>query len=216
MTSDDIHVGIKFDAKVLEKILESGRFKTQFETNKSGGVLSKRERAKLEKHMMSYASKVDPKERPVYGMLFELHDLSKVNLTSPNDCSEIYGDTVAFFKKGIKRYATITGGDSLDNEGYLLASPMLSPSLESIEIRDTVWGQLFGALRLEEKITLSHCAYQEASVGSYVEAQIHGTHATIDQIEHIVFGRNVKEKNIPKELLKKHNITWSREEERDE
>ena len=212
LKSDDTHIGIKFELKNLAKILESGRFKSQFETITSGGMLDLDERARFENQLMSYAKDIAPELRPVYGMLFHLQDVSKVRLTNPIDDSDMYGNVVAFLKPDIKRYATFTGGDSLDNEGRVIASPVLSPSVDSVEVSSQVWGRLFGAIKAEEEVTLSHLGYSDGVGESYIEAQIHGGHATVDQIDHIVFGRDIPDKRIPKELLKEHNISWSREE----
>ena len=44
-----------------------GRFKTQFETNTSGGMLGPSSRADAEEHLFSYPHSLDPKKRPVYG-----------------------------------------------------------------------------------------------------------------------------------------------------
>lgn len=211
LASDDIHVGIKFNPANLESILKSGRFKSQFETGKSGGMLDFTCRAELEHDQMSYSATLSPHERPVYGMLFELKDVSAVNLTDPRDGGEQYGNSVAFFRKDIKRYATFTGGDSLDDEGNVLPSPILSPSLKSVEQTSLTLGRLFEAVNGEDELRLSHCAYRGVYRDSYVEAQIHGGHATVDNIEHIVFGRDVPERDIPKEMLKEHKISWSRE-----
>ena len=39
--SDEVHVGIRFQPQYLDAILNSGRFKSQFETGSSGGLLDK-------------------------------------------------------------------------------------------------------------------------------------------------------------------------------
>lgn len=199
--SDEVYVGIRFDPKNLEKILEDGRFKSQFETGTSGGVLDNWIRSNVESGLMGYSDSIDPVKRPIYGMLFDGKTPSDINLSDGDaSISSRYGKAVAIFKRDVKQYSTVTFGDSLDG-GTLYPSPLLKPS------RYSITGGLMPIKSVQD--IAKKGKMRPSGFSEYVEVQIHGGHATTSNIDRIVFARDTPKESIPVDKLKAHGIKWS-------
>ena len=205
-TSQDTHIGIRFDIKDLNAILADGRFKSQFETHSSGGYLSTDTRADYEHMAMSYSKNLPPEQRPIYGMLFNYKNLSEVD-ASYGDGTQ-YGGVIAIMKPSVKRFATVTGGDSLDDRGRITPSPLLNPSRYSLNMGSFRAKSVIELTTILNKpLTLQHTA------SSYTETQIHGGHAKVSNIQHLVFPRGTSRNQIPVKELRSAGITWSMEGE---
>ena len=208
------NMGIRFSEKDLEKILDSGRFKSIYETHTSGGTTNEKLREEIENLSMSYSSDTPVTQRPIYGMLFDYKNVSEVNVSEgAGSRYNKWAGVVAIMKPEVKRFATVTFGDSLDND--LIPSPLLKPSILSYDVykyrrgplQKTIEAAKSGTLRLKEL---------EPSI-SYAEVQIHNQQATVKNIEHLIFSKGAYKKgkvppNIQKRL-KKLGITWSYEGE---
>ena len=198
--SNEVYVGIRFNNEVLGQILDDGRFKSQFETGTSKGILDNNRRNNFESKAMGYSKSTDPAKRPIYGMLFDGKTPADVRL-SDRDLGSQYGGVVAIFKPNIKQYSTLTIGDSLDRENHMYPSPLLKPSRYSMpEV----------AINVKE---MQHLAKQEKIKPSdyfdCFEVQVHGGHATTSNIDRIVFSKNIPKSDIPVNELKAHGIKWS-------
>jgi len=124
-------------------ILAGGRFKTQFETGRSAGMFSPEGRAEAEQNGLGYPPDVDPKERPVYGV---------VN-TARHDGRQ-YGDVEIVLRDSVKQRSTITLGDSLTAfaDGYLAGTPYLDPGKASVDHRALVYGRGYSVGYIEVQI----------------------------------------------------------------
>lgn len=100
---------IAVDQYSLKNILRDGRYKTQFEINKSGGVLDNNMRRNVESRLFGYHPDTDPTKRPVYGFL------AKGGKIDENTLQEVqpYGNIHLVMKPDVNARTTYTGADSL-------------------------------------------------------------------------------------------------------
>ena len=154
----------------LQHILESGRFKTVFETNTSGGsktVLAKEARRTLEAAVFG-----TPKEtlnRPIYGYLSK--DAHGENVDA--DVSQ-YGNVALKMKPSVRDRTTMTSGDSLTltGGGYretLVPRPVNHPD-----------NRIYPMYNSTDPLADNFGKYR------YVEAQMHGGVKSSD-IESVTF-----------------------------
>ena len=143
------------------KILEEGRFKTQFETGRSGGVFKPEYRREAEKKGMGVPEDIDRRMRPVYGYVHHRE----------TDAS-VYGQVEFVMKDSVKYRTTVTVDDSLDNmhRGHAIASPMNDVGPEAF---DTM-GHMVAERRVRDWKHLT-----------YIEAQIHGG-VTVRDVDKII------------------------------
>lgn len=126
-------VNVRVPPSVLEKILDDGRFKTQFEVKKSKGLLDNGIRDRFEDSVFGLGKNANPLERPIYGYLSQHPEIyAAVNDTSVSQ----YGSVVVRLKENVKRRTSFTVGDSLDLTGHgnhasLKPSPLGVPSYRS-------------------------------------------------------------------------------------
>jgi hypothetical protein len=155
---DEAELSVHAPVEAALKIVKDGRFKTQFETKSSRGLLNTRVRAMAEGNMFGYPDNLPPAERPVYGA-FTSHRLPG------DDVSDFYGRVQFVLSDEARTRATFTGHDSL-NTGLIPSSPF-APNVESTTLQ-----------------ALSGDLQDVLSTGSYVEAQIHGgvSLADVDEV----------------------------------
>jgi len=105
----DTGLFVRVKPSALQKILDGGRFKSQFETNKSGGSVAKDSRDKLESGAFGFdEAKAGVENRPIYGYLSK--DTHGDNTDA--DVSQ-YGNVAVELKPETRDRATMTYGDSL-------------------------------------------------------------------------------------------------------
>lgn len=169
----------------LDKILRSGRFKTQFETTKSGGRFDREMRANHEQMLFGYPTNLPPEQRPFYGYLT---GDDEVPYDPESDLTQ-YGDVIVYFNEDTKKRTTVMGDDSL---------PYNSAEAVPLKWDEADWRVAFGPGRKPSPFTekLENNASGNKSFNrrdgggmkgwmSYAEAQIHeGT--TTDDIEKVV------------------------------
>lgn len=210
LASDSTRLGSRCDIETLENILNDGRMKSLFETGTSGGAKDPPYRSIVELMQMSYPEDSLPQDRPIYGMLFDAADLSGLN---PSEWrGRNYGSAVIVFKHEAKRYATFTVGDSLNSypQALVAPSPMLEPSADSVP--SYIWRFVLKDIRQGAPLSVKSVSRQPLVSNAYIEAQIHKNRATIDQIEAVVFGKDIPDEKIPRELLRKRGIPWRKED----
>jgi DNA polymerase III epsilon subunit-like protein len=100
---------IAFSSRLLSQLLSSGRFKSQFETGSSKGMLDPKRRAIFETAAMDVHPTMDKRLRPIYGHL-RLADGDGA-IEDPGYFQ--YGDLFFEMKEEVKDRATYTVGDSL-------------------------------------------------------------------------------------------------------
>lgn len=198
--SDEVYVGVRFNANDLEKILADGRFKSQFETGTSNGLLNSSIRADAESILMGYSDSTSPKDRPVYGMLLDGKTPSDIPLSEARGAA--YGNVVAIFKPSVKRHATVTMEDSIDDFGSILPSPLLRPFRYSISADYDKISEM-NDLAKQRKIRP-----RDFELIKYAEVQIHGGQATTSNIDRLIFSKDTPKSEIPVEKLKSHGIKW--------
>ena len=117
-------------------------------------------------------------------------------------------------KPSVKAHATVTAHDSLDGHGVHIPAPMLRPS--RYMFATSGWGgpvfkEAVSRVKAGKSFTMD--MFSPRGYG-YAEAQIHGGHGTVSNIEHLIFGKGVRVSKIVKERLRAEGITWSREGKR--
>lgn len=117
LASDDAQFCMRIDTEeVLPKIIESGKFKTQFETNTSGGALSTSLRELTSKNLFGWEDRPTDAGFEKYGYLRAGSFKDEV-LSGDFGVSQ-YGDaSITFKKKNLMDRTTLTFGDSLDADG---------------------------------------------------------------------------------------------------
>ncbi len=156
LTDPSKPVSLRASSSVLDAILDSGRFKSQFETGVSNAVLDQELRAKAENRGLGVAKDLPPDQRPIYGYI-------------PNPQFDRYlkqyGDLVVEFKPEVRSRATVLMGDSLTpmNSGEGVPSPLNS-------LRKASWDGNITSLYETAK---GHEEWVMTGM-EYVEVQIHG------------------------------------------
>lgn len=106
----------------LYRVIEDGRFKTQFETGQSGGAVAPVTRAEAEEMGIGIPSRIDPKLRPVYGFM-------NIGENAHKSVSG-YGDITFVLRPEVRDRTTVTVGDSLMNfvQGRVAGAPLNDPN----------------------------------------------------------------------------------------
>lgn len=158
-------VCIRVPPTSLDKILDDGRIKSQFETQESGGLLNNNYRAKIESDLYGISKDSDVVNRPIYGYLAdELH---------AGD-SQLYGYGSVILEMNdtsVRDRTTVTGYDSLDR--YLSEATLFSstPSmLNDPKMISMLGTNGTGNIDLPSK----------RGEAGYIEAQIHGSVSLAD------------------------------------
>lgn len=193
---------IRASLEDLESILVDGRFKSQFETNQSGGTLNTELRSSSEEQFLGYSASDTPAEmRPIYG-----YDDDKWG----GDFTAQYG--TAKIEIGSWRRMTVTVGDSLPATGFGLdvddirfasGSHLGSAVVPRAfgETTDWVW-DFFSELGTAPVGSL------EGTTGLYHEYQFHGGLFTSD-ISRVVFTNQPGSRVLA--LLDEAGIPWAME-----
>jgi len=171
----DRPVAIQFKSQHLDSFLETGRYRTQFETGTTGGTLDVKGRTAAEGTGIGYPDDIDPKLRPVYGYLDFEADSFGGGVGS-------YGDITFVMRNDVRRRSTVTVGDSLYamQENQLAATPLDDPSIESM---DTLVTPLYRYAKRRDVDSLI------SDVG-YIEIQIQGG----VRVEDVAFIRDPRRK----------------------
>jgi len=144
-------------------VLEDGRFKTQFESGRSGGMFDIEARKRAEKMGMGIPRDIDPRQRPVYGVVSN----------PPGTVAAVehtYGPVEFKLKPSVRRRTTYTVGDSFGG--------MSSGEQAGVLVND-------GAQMEAIAHWAPELATGEINVIPYIEAQIQGG-VTLDDVAEIV------------------------------
>ena len=201
----------------LEKCLDGGYIKNQFETGKSSGFIESGtdkgyKRSGAEHRIFGLSLDTPYVDRPVYGMLFPAEDveLKEYIKTGPGSW---YGSgssgadkcVVLFNKDAISDTTSFTIGDSLDYEfDHALAAPISEPKYSG-SFRG--FAEKYSTLQDLEKADIIDLFNGDSE--AYLELQIHGQEA------HAMTAENIKEVIFPvtpsqtlQDKLKLHGIPW--------
>jgi hypothetical protein len=171
-------VVVRVPSSVMDQILESGRVKSQFETQRSGGTLDNKKRALVEEALFNYPEGLPAQSRPIYGSLST--DLKTTD-------AAMYGNTMLVMKDSVKARTTFTSDDSLDinAKGATCApSAMLAPKAYSVALTNNRSTRFSGKEEIMRNATV-----KQADRYNYTEAQIHGG-VKVSDIQKVVFEKN--------------------------
>lgn len=123
LTQGDL--AVRLPSELLEDVLSSGRFKTQFETGTSKGLIGANTRSTAEYLGMGVPETIEARLRPVYGFV----DLGEATRTATAD----YGDLSFVLKAEARGRTGFTVGDSLFNfeSGRVASMPITAPAKEA-------------------------------------------------------------------------------------
>ena len=195
-----VQVLIRVPEKKIESLLQSGRFKTFFETHTSQGMKNVQIRKDIERKLFGYESRMDVTNRPVYGMINNGKNLNNIE-------AENYGSIIVKLKPKIKSRTTFVNGDSIHEtaEGYVgtfTPEPLLKPTYKSVNFT-------FGLETVHDtpKQLLDYVIKHRVKIhgDGYTEAQIHGG-VTLSDVQTIYF-KNSPNKGIT-EFLNENKIKW--------
>ena len=175
---------IRVPSDVIADVLEDGRFKTQFESQTSGGALNPRGRLRAEEFLYNAPADLAPELRPVYGYLSDVS-------TSLN--AQAYGDVKVILKDSVRNRTTVVYSDSLyaAQTGQKGASFINNPQLNSVT--HPRLGALSKAKGLDD---IAHL---------YPEMQVHGG-VGLGDIKEIIFKRMPDEYTA--NLLDEKKVKW--------
>jgi len=152
-------ISIRRTWKGASGVLEDGRFKTQFETGRSGGAFSPPFRRDAEFKGLGATNSLPDQKRPVYAYV-----------ATDAHHADSYGAVEFVLKENVKDRTTITFGDSLGrmHSSSLVGSPMRAPGIEAwdwetFHVYKGDWGYM-----------------------GYLEAQVHGGVSLVD-VEKMIF-----------------------------
>ena len=166
----------------LDKIIKSGRFKSQHEISTSKGTYDPRSRKQASENMFGMDSRtLKDKDYEIYGYLW---DKDSVIQDFAIDLPGQYGNIAVKLKKDIRSRATFTVNDSLGPASSDRIIPSLLDDVKnpfkrsSYEIADVV------DIDLQDASVNQICMKTGAR---YMEAQYHGG-VTLDDIEEVIYG----------------------------
>ena len=179
----------------LIAVLEEGRFKTQFETGESRGLLDTNLRGRTEANLFGYPQRGLPTElRPIYGTVAFTNPTGP--LRGPNSEASIrncmdYGEVRVVLKDSVKDRTTFTVGDSLTYEGGT-ATPALfgekdpEKCVAAISSRSPDFVRSMAQVATGDRLGMSPAKQAMLlTTQTYFETQIHGG-VTVDDIDRIV------------------------------
>lgn len=214
----------------IPALMETGRYKTQFETGKSGGIFNPGMRSAVEKTQMGVDPTIAPDMRPVYG------SADQQVAGQGADIGELYGDTKLHLKDSVKERATLTIGDSLGDGQFPVAYRSDLPvdrvlaatsrwESNPVRRRAALRGAILDALNDEnlpdevrQYIQRTPEAFQKQDDfpprpgAYYIESQIHGQ-VKLEDIDFVELPEGGDPENVEraKEALNRAGIRWRHE-----
>lgn len=141
----------------LPAVLAEGRIRNQFETGHSGGYFDPRARAELEHLVLGVPLEASASDRPIYGYL------------SGSDEQQVlpqYGTVIISLRAAVRKRATFTLGDSLDQTVHARIPTFAPSALEAPE--------LLSLFAPQDVLDASSFAAAAPPSHRYAEAQIYG------------------------------------------
>jgi 8-oxo-dGTP pyrophosphatase MutT (NUDIX family) len=153
---DRADIAIAFPKDALEQLLKDGRFKTQFETKSSRGVLHPTARMEGDAAQLGYHPDTAPEMRPVYGYLTSGGVMDKEKFAFIRQ----YGELQFVLKRDSHSRSTYTTHDSLG--AGLTPSPMGVPSKDA---SGKVGQSTYSEAQIHGGVSLSDVDYVVINVG---------------------------------------------------
>lgn len=188
---------MRVNSKILDTILDDGRFKNQFETKTSGGALNFDYRKKATKQLFGKGAIKDVKNYEKYGYLGTkdfIEDAHDYNLRQYGNC------IIHFDKKYLKNKVTYTLDDSLGQalNKVTVAGDSENPRANGINKKHLKEWVPWFEKRRNKMLEISD--FKKDTPIRYIELQYHGE-LKIDFIKEICFTGQYTE--VPDELVKK-------------
>lgn len=207
---ENSNFNMRFNSEDIDALIDSGRFKNQFETKTSGGTLSAEHRRTASKKLFGAETKGVPgKALEKYGYLgYKDIDLDYLS----GDGLGQYGDVVVTFdKKKVADRVTYTVCDSLGPavKNQTIAGDVMHPGFAGIKQENVI--DLYSNDITQDVFKKSINEINEAFDSRYIELQYHGD-LTLDDVEQMAF--KTKPSNEVIEQLKKHDIKVLYKDER--
>jgi hypothetical protein len=164
-----------------EMATTDGRYKTQFETNVSGGNLNTDLRAKAEFEMFGYADDLPVTDRPVYGYI--------VQPGQQNGATRGYGQIDLVLKEKARSRSTLTFNDSLSpwrGAGVSHLDDIAPSSMPWDEMNHLTPDPKTFPLPVKTDIIDAPLSRFSGPGKQYVETQVHGG-VSFDDVEAVVF-----------------------------
>lgn len=188
---------------VLPKILDDGRFKSQFETGTSMGALTTAGRSKVEADLFGSRPATTPKDRPIYGYLAAPNFGTTFDTAFQREVAD-YGDVAVKLKPRVRDRTTLTLGDSLATADGLAGTPARKMTLDAAPLDRPRWERAHRELHAA-KDGPAALRVLEANL-SYVEAQFHGG-LSVSDIAEVAFDDRQPPEGLRK-LLEEKGIPW--------
>lgn len=192
---DSGEVRIAVDEDTLTKILNEGRFKSQFETRTSAGFYDPTSRSKIESRLFGYADDLDPTLRPIYGYVGQPG--------VRHHSAAAYGEIDVVLKQSVRPRVTVTMEDSFDT--VLAASPIDEVTAEAFDwagARHSITPDKTGSWKA---MFNPDAKTPSPSTFTYVEAQIH-EQVTLDDFAEVIFVEDPLREVA--EMLDANGIDW--------
>lgn len=160
---DTAEVRTALSSQSFAQVVNDGRFKTQFETQTSGGALNNSRRAEEEKRMFDYPEDLSPELRPFYGYMAQPGEANRF-------VESIYGDVQVVFGAKVRGRTSVATADTL---GY---KPMNPSPVDDFDYSS------FAPIQPSSRIEAEDWLRPDVGGpgGEYVEAQVHGGLTTRD------------------------------------
>lgn len=188
----------------LLKVLDEGRFKSQFETNISSGVLAPEFRRKVESKVLGVADDIPVEQRPIYGFMSTDPFRERSALNYGGGDGSVPYKVVVKFKKDVSKRTTYTIGDSLDSSGLY---DKQTPSLRAAPVGTPRWytaeSRVANAV-IENEIDFDDIDKRINKYISYIEVQIHGG-VTVDDIAEVLIPKRMRQSMLGSMLTRKLN-----------
>jgi hypothetical protein len=197
LQNTEVRVSVHGD-DTLNKILDDGRLKSQFESGGSRGMFDPNYRRAMEYSLFGIGGNPDDDDdettlsdqaRPIYGFLSRAHDRAYKDTTNANVTRQ-YGAIQMVLDKSVRTRTTFTGSDSLQidwdtDESRFLPSSINNPSLASVTPVSPYYTGMGERTGSDDLYKLARVArdtdispnvnnLRDAIGGDYIEAQVHG------------------------------------------
>lgn len=188
LRSDDVSVVVNIPSHYLQNVLEEGRFKSLFETRKSGGSTNLSVRKNAENLTLGVPSDTEAAKRPIYGYLL------RVGADFDYNRIKQYGNVTVILKNDVKHRSSCVIDDSLNMSSLrqAIAQPVMNVDRYLLSRKEDSGEEALKALRSVAEVKTESGIIGGGIYHRYTEAQIFGQ-VTLDDIEEVVFLKpNVK------------------------
>ena len=192
--TDKLGIEINAPSGVLKKILQDGKYQSVFEVGGGVGDIG----GGVDKWYLEFRDKTEKinfgpdvvNRRPVYG-----------SMVGPNwnSGASSYGDVIFVLKPSVRSKSTVTFGDTLNQSGNIIASPIDNPDLYSVYVTE----------KSNQRYRDVYDGRMDDVTREYVEVQIHGG-VSMDEIEEVRYPQYLEETGLvdqeTRDLLDKYGI----------